>query len=93
MILKNALGNTVDSMFFGGEGNRDQSLARFPEGEGPFYLHASVSSRGLLFSPGADIEGNHSGNNPVVPEPNSSVIILTGLFVLGRKLRCRLKSQ
>ncbi len=93
VILKNALGNIVDSAFFGTEGNRDQSLTRFPEGGGSFQLHASISSRGLPFSPGTDIEGNRSGNHPVVPEPNSSLIVLAGLFILGEKLRRRLKSE
>lgn len=91
VILKNALGNTIDSAFFGAEGNRDQSLVRFPEGKGSFYLHAAISAKDLPFSPGADVEGNRSGN--LVPESNSLVTISVGLFFLAIGLRRRSTSE
>ena len=51
VILLSAFGDTVDSMFHADWGN-DQSVVRWPEGEGPFIGHRSPPARGELFSPG-----------------------------------------
>lgn len=99
--LVNHLGETVDFVAFGTEANLDQSLTRFPDGNGDFSLHTSISSQGLLYSPGTDTEGNLTyppppqepdnpgpipdSSEPAVPEPATWVLLLGGLSGLMQK--------
>lgn len=86
IFLKNALGTTVDSVHYGSEANLDQSLTRFPEGTGPFEQHTLASSKGLWFSPGADVEGNFAQDAPSVPEPTAGLSLAVAIIIhaLGR---------
>lgn len=59
VTLKDNLGNVVQSVTYGNEGNFDQALVRDPDySNAPFVKHAvAVGSGATLFSPGARING------------------------------------
>ena len=83
IILKNKLGIVVNQVGFSREADRDQSLTRFPEGNGSFHLHREVSSSGLIFSPGTDVEGRTRNLTPTVPEPWTGLSFGIGLLIAG----------
>lgn len=56
VTLKDASGNRVDAVTYGGEGGNDQSLTRNPDFFDPFVLHTTTSS-GLRYSPGQSPDG------------------------------------
>jgi len=98
VTLLNENGEVIDQVIYGSEGNFDQSLVRFPEGEGGEFLwHASLSeSQGRLFSPGTTVDGRSrlrtlsletsteegGGVHPTVPEPLTLFQISAGSFIL-----------
>ena len=84
ILLKNSAGDIVDQILFGSEGNLDQSLTRFPEGNGSFQLHTVVSSGHTPFSPGTDPEGVASGSMAVTPEPATVLLLAAGLLCVRR---------
>ncbi|OGW80853.1 MAG: hypothetical protein A3G33_05520 [Omnitrophica bacterium RIFCSPLOWO2_12_FULL_44_17] len=80
IVLKNTMYEIMDSVIFGNEADRDQSLTRFPEGTGSFRLHSEVSSKKFLFSPGTNREGKDkdTGSTPAVPEPSTDILLFLG---------------
>lgn len=44
--------DTLDALAYGVEGDRDQSLVRYPEGTGGLSLHGGLPGDGAVFSPG-----------------------------------------
>ena len=89
IVLKDSAGAVVDQIFFGNEGNLNQSLSRFPEGSGPFQLHTLVSSRGVRFSPGTDPEGGDSARAVTTPEPATPILLIQGFLFLSIVIRRR----
>ena len=86
IVLKNNLGEIVDQVAFSSEADKDQSLTRYPERTGLFQLHSRVSSENLLFSPGADPEGQRSSKTPATPEPITTLLVSVGFVkALWRK--------
>ena len=85
IFLKNTFEEVIDHVLFGAEGDKDQSLTRFPEGTGVLKLHSQASSSGLLFSPGKDVNGNKFVNKvqdqPAVPEPFSLLLVSLGILM------------
>ena len=81
IVLKDSEGKVIDRAAFSSEADQDQSLARFPEGTGSFQPHRSVSSRGLLFSPGTDPQGE-SQRPAATPEPASGALLGVGLVAV-----------
>ncbi len=93
--LLNPVDVTMDQVIYGGEGNNDQSLVRFPEGTGTgFVLHTSLpESGGALFSPGRSIDGeplfaSQNLQSPAtIPEPLTLAYFVfggLGLWMRGR---------
>lgn len=94
VTLFNNASSSIAVFTYGSEGGRDVSLTRAPDGNGPFVLHSSVSSR--LFSPGTTADGltslPHSNSDPIadpvrpppipadpaLPEPSS--LFLAGIM-------------
>ena len=69
----------IDAVLYGGEGNQDQSLSRYPDGAGNFQLHSSIpDSGGILYSAGRKTNGQPF-SNPVIPEPSSFVLFGLGI--------------
>ncbi|MBN1869067.1 MAG: lamin tail domain-containing protein [Candidatus Omnitrophica bacterium] len=69
----------INQVIYGSIGDKNQSITRFPDGEGSeFVLHSSLrEAQGALFSPGMSVDSRLSlalveeevpPNNPVVPE-------------------------
>jgi len=60
VTLKDAVGNIVQSVSYGGEANADQALVRVPDySNAPFVKHMlAAGSGGLRYSPGTRIGGN-----------------------------------
>jgi hypothetical protein len=52
VILKDDLGNIVDSYTYGSEGGNDQSLAREPNLFGAFVKHTTITGNSVNYSPG-----------------------------------------
>ena len=91
VMLKNALGTVIDTVAYGNEAGRNQSLTRHPKGIGPFDLHQNVSETGLLYSPGTDSNGRPSPDTPNVPEPATfgMLLIAGAAFCLRRQWRTK----
>lgn len=79
----------MNQVIYGGEGNNDQSLVRFPEGTGiGFVLHTSPPQADALFSPGRSMDGEPFF--PVaVPEPLTLVYFVLGGWGWWMKGRLR----
>ena len=77
----------MNQIFYGAIGGHDQSIVRWPEGEGAFVLHTSVpEAQGKLFSPGTSVDGQRP-TSAAVPEPATIVsMMLGGLALIRRKL-------
>jgi hypothetical protein len=74
VTLHDSQGQIIDQIVYGADGGRDQSLVRWPEGEGTeVVLHSALEqAKGQLFSPGTLVDGQIPGPaSSVVPEPNS----------------------
>lgn len=87
--LLNTQGTLIDSVQYGSEGGKDQSLARSPLlPTGTFYLHTSLpQSNSLLYSPGFSLEEISHEPTPTptaaVPEmPNLLLWIAAGAFFI-----------
>lgn len=83
-------GTLIDAVWYGVEGNQDQSLSRFPDGSGDFQLHSSIAdSAGALYSPGRKTSGRPF-SSPVIPEPSSCALFGLGfVWQLVKKSRRR----
>ncbi|MBI3617936.1 MAG: lamin tail domain-containing protein [Candidatus Omnitrophica bacterium] len=59
IFLRDASTYVIDQVYYGSEGNKDQSLTRFPEGTSPIFVgHKSLpQSAGAAFSPGTGVDG------------------------------------
>ncbi len=78
----------VDRWTYDGLANNDQSIVRFPEGEGgAFVLHAGLpQAHGALFSPGTSIDGGPLGQATVPEFLTISYFITGGLLMVGKKI-------
>ena len=84
VTLRDVLAVPVDGFTYGAAGGQDVSLTRFPDAEGLFVQHSSVSNR--AFSPGTTVGGlrtlpHDSPDPPAIPEP--SAFLLFGLGLCG----------
>jgi len=74
-------GGIKDSVIYNSEGNRNQSLTRYPDGEEEFVLHAEISeTEDLIYSPGKKADGRWF---QVVAVPEISSIFLVGFCMFG----------
>jgi len=71
VTLYNQFGDVVDSISYGREGGKNQSLVRFPEGDpfSSFKLHSEISLLESIYSPGRSLEGELNFNVPKEPFP------------------------
>ncbi len=74
IFLRDVNAYLIDQVHYGSEGNKDQSLTRFPEGISPIFVeHKSLSqSAGAAFSPGTGVDGKPlvvSSVEPLVVSP------------------------
>jgi len=77
----------VDQVVYNNLADQDQSIVRFPEGQGgQFVLHSSLSNKGELFSPGRSVNGENIAQTSV-PEPASVLYFMVGiLFLFSKRL-------
>lgn len=80
--------NIVDRLTYDGLANNDQSIVRFPEGEGEtFVLHAGLpQAHGALFSPGTSVDGEPL-DQATVPEFLTISYFATGVLMMARRKR------
>lgn len=77
----------IDQVIYGALGNNDQSIVRFPEGQGTFVLHSTVSgANGALFSPGKDSDGA-SPAPATVPEGSTLAYLLCTIAIAVARAR------
>lgn len=69
IFLRDVNAYVTDQIHYGSEGDKDQSLTRFPEGTSPIFVaHKSLpQSAGAAFSPGTSVDGKPLAH-AVVPE-------------------------
>lgn len=75
----------IDQVHYGSEGDKDQSLTRFPEGTSQIFVgHKSLpQSAGAAFSPGTGVDGKPLVVSPVEPLAAASVPELPTLGYLA----------
>ena len=69
IFLRDADAYLIDQIHYGSEGDKDQSLVRYPEGTSPVFVeHKSLPpSAGAAFSPGTGVDGKPLAVSPVEP--------------------------
>jgi len=101
VILFDADHQIIEEVIYGSEGGKDQSIARYPDGEGTsFILHSEIGqSEGALYSPGTGLNPADVTNishdteplgNPAVPELPSFLYVAMGWGALLLKGKVRL---
>ncbi|MBI5149481.1 MAG: lamin tail domain-containing protein, partial [Candidatus Omnitrophica bacterium] len=75
IFLRDTDAYPVDQIHYGSEGDKDQSLTRFPEGTSPIFVgHKSLpQSAGAAFSPGTGVDGRLLAVSPVEPLATAAV--------------------
>ena len=87
IMLFDSSGMLVDSVIYGSEGGKDQSLSRYPDGSNDFALHSSIpEAANSIFSPGTMVN-NKPFSAPAVPEPSS--VLLFGFSIAGYAFNIR----
>ena len=79
-------GELIDHVNYSAEGGKNQSLARYPEGNGSgMVLHSTISAaQGKLFSPGRSVDGQLTFAVPVPELPGHWCFVLAGMAVVVR---------
>ncbi|MBI5150903.1 MAG: lamin tail domain-containing protein, partial [Candidatus Omnitrophica bacterium] len=69
IFLRDTDAYPVDQIYYGSEGDKDQSLTRFPEGTSPIFVgHKSLpQAGGAAFSPGTSVDGKPLEVSPAEP--------------------------
>lgn len=69
IFLRDANAYVIDQVYYGNEGNNDQSLTRYPEGASTIFVeHKSLpQSAGAVFSPGTGVDGKPLVVSPAEP--------------------------
>ena len=86
VFLYNNNGELIDQVNYGAEGGKNQSLARYPEGNGSgLVLHSTIPpAQGKLFSPGRSVDGQLTFAAPVPELPGHWCFVLAGMAVAFR---------
>ena len=88
IFLRDANVYLIDEVQYASEGNKDQSLTRYPEGTSPIFVeHESLpQSAGAAFSPGTGVDGKPLALAQVaIPELPTLIYGLFGALGLARK--------